>query len=372
MDKAHLPFIGDRGAPADPTIVARRRPILGSGERPRELARMAAVHSTYVRSAGELEPAIASERISEGIWRLDVPIDNVLAGAFPVEDLIRAPANTLLRETDSTVSHKGYRPEWTDVLYEPRLGAVDPPPRLRRLQGRRVEPAWVFGRDDRSVFRNPAWPWGLVGRIFSSNGTSGTGTLVGDRLVVTAGHVVPWHDKPGWMRFVPAYYDGVSLHGPGVESYITAARGYDTGRHVAGYDWAILRLLEPLGSWLGYFGYNGYSEDWEDRPYWSIIGYPGAVANAMRPSFQGHITINDLDSDDAGGAELESDTADISAGNSGGPLFGWWAGDPRVVGVVSGQEEYDLWITTVDRDNIMASGEGLTNLIAWGRKNWPT
>ena len=38
---------------------------------------------------------------------------------------------------------------------------------------------------------------------------------------------------------------------------------------------------------LGYFGYNGYDDDWEDDPYWSIIGYPGAVAGGQRPSFQG-------------------------------------------------------------------------------------
>jgi len=36
-----------------------------------------------------------------------------------------------------------------------------------------------------------------------------------------------------------------------------------------------------------------------------------------------------------GGEELESETADLTPGNSGGPMFGWWNGDPRLVGVVS-------------------------------------
>ena len=90
----------------------------------------------------------------------------------------------------------------------------------------------------------------LVGRSFNNRGFSGTGAFIGDRLVVTAGHMVPWGDSLWWIRFVPAYYDGASLHGAGVESYVSDARGCDTGS-VTGYDWAVLRLYEPLGSWLG-------------------------------------------------------------------------------------------------------------------------
>jgi hypothetical protein len=126
----------------------------------------------------------------------------------------------------------------------------------------------------------------LVGRIFNNRGESGTGALVGDRIVITAGHMVPWGDSPWWMRFVPAYYDGASLHGAGIESYVSDARGYNTSGSVTGYDWAVLRLYEPLGQWLGYFGYNGYSDNWNDGAYWSLIGYPGAIANAQRPSFR--------------------------------------------------------------------------------------
>lgn len=189
--------------------------------------------------------------------------------------------------------------------------------------------------------------------------------------MITAGHLVPWGDSPWWMRFVPAYYDGASLHGAGIESYVSDARGYDTGGDVAGYDWALLRLYEPLGQWLGYFGYNGYNDGWNDTPYWSLIGYPGAIANARRPSFQGGITVGDTDSDSNGGEELESDTADITPGDSGGPLFGWWSGDPRIVGVVSGEEEYSFLGITFDQDNIMAAGSGFTSLCAWGRSNWP-
>jgi hypothetical protein len=171
------------------------------------------------------------------------------------------------------------------------------------------------------------------------------------------------------MRFVPAYFDGSSLHGSGVESFVSDWRGFDPGDEVAGYDWALLRLYEPLGAWLGFFGANGYDDDWEDQPYWTVLGYPGAIAGGQRPSFQSGVSVFDDDSDSNGGQELET-RADMGPGNSGGPMFGWWGGDPRVLGVVSG-EEYDWAVGGGEWGNVVAGGSGFTNLISWGRTNWP-
>jgi hypothetical protein len=176
--------------------------------------------------------------------------------------------------------------------------------------------------------------------------------------------MVPWGDSPWWMRFVPAYFNGTSLHGAGVESYVSDARGYPNG-NVTGYDWAILRLYDPLGSSLGYFGYNSYSSDWNNLP-----GYSGDIDNAEEPAFQKGYTIDDTDGDSNGGEELETENCDLYFGNSGGPIFAWWNNgtDPRVVGVVSGQEIED---TPAIYDNVFAGGDGFVNLCAWGRSNWP-
>jgi V8-like Glu-specific endopeptidase len=368
-----LTFIGERNAPDSLEKVQARRPILGSGERPKELLELAARRSWYMDAPHGEKPTVSISRANVGerqMWRIDAPLDPHLGGAIPGISAERRPAAAFLEETDEKVSIASYRPEWADALYTPRRSLVVDPLPLRRFNGRRVRPLWVFGNDDRWQFRDASWPWGLVGRIFNNQGYSGTGALVGNRLVVTAGHMVPWSSSSWWMRFVPAYYDGSSLHGAGVESHVSHARGYDTGS-VAGYDWAILRLYEPLGTSLGYYGYNGYSDSWNDHPLWSIIGYPGAIANAQRPSFQGGITVGDTDGDSNGGEELESDTADITPGDSGGPMFAWWGGDPRIVGVVSGEEEYSFLGITFDQDNIMAAGSGFTGLISWGRSNWP-
>jgi hypothetical protein len=63
-----------------------------------------------------------------------------------------------------------------------------------------------------------------------------------------------------------------------VESYVSDARSFDVQGDQAGYDWALLRLYNPLGSWLGYFGYNGYS----DSP--GTINRTGASSAIRRPS----------------------------------------------------------------------------------------
>jgi V8-like Glu-specific endopeptidase len=235
-----------------------------------------------------------------------------------------------------------------------------------------VEPLWVYD-SHRFALEDASWPWGLDGRIFNNRGESGTGSLVGDRLVITAGHMVPWGDSPWWVRFVPAYFNGSSLYGAGVESFVSDAQGYNMNGNVTGYDLAILRLYDPLGTSLGYFGYNSYSSSWNNLSVWSNIGYPGDIDNAEEPAFQQGFTIDDTDGDSDGGEELETENCDLNHGNSGGPCFAWWNNgtDPRIVGVASGQEtEYQFPFSEID-DNVFASGDGLINLCAWGRTNWP-
>jgi V8-like Glu-specific endopeptidase len=368
-----LNFWGEQDRPQALADVFARRPLLGSGERPPELLDLAGRRSFYLPSYRGDQPSVAVERTAEddGLWRVDVPMNDRLLGARPGRSARREPAEGFLAAVDERVAFTSFRPDWTDALYVPRRVAPTEVPRLRRFDGRGVRPLFVFGNDDRWAFQDASWPWGLAGRVFNSSGYSGTGALVGDRLVVTAGHMVPWDDDPWWMLFVPAYFDGASLHGAGVQSYVSDARGYDVNGDVTGYDWAVLRLYQPLGSLLGYYGFNGYSSSWNNQPWWSIVGYPGAVANAQRPSFQGGITVNDTDSDSNGGEEIESQTADLTPGNSGGPMFGWWSGDPRIVGVVSGEEEDYSFPFSFDDENVMAGGSGFTNLVAWGRTNWP-
>jgi V8-like Glu-specific endopeptidase len=314
----------------------------------------------------------APNRGSEHRWRIDLTLCDQQHFTVPTRlNAVRMNREHFRNGIAPDISHRGYRPEWLDLFYlprtVPRLGRTKT---MQRLNGGSVSPLWTFGDYDPRLYRDSSYPWGCIGLIESSDtgrGT-GTGTLVGRNLVVTAGHLVPWGGgDQAWMKFTPAaYLSEGSLFGKTVTAYATDARGYDDNDSVAGYDWAILKLDEPLGDIAGYMGYNSYSSDWEDLNIWTIVGYP----QGQGPFWQGGISVNDDDDDSNDGQELETEDADTDSGHSGGPMFAMWGSDPRVVGVVSGQEtEYKPPFST-RKDNVIASGPGLFNLIAWGRSNW--
>src|SRR6476659_2731519 len=106
-----------------------------------------------------------------------------------------------------------HRPAWVDHVHHPKRtsaphwarGAVERP-------GYRGEVYYgVFGADDRQVYYPSGYPWQCVGRIFAWNDASaaswawsGSAVLVGPRVVLTAGHVVPWDASSWMMLFVPS------------------------------------------------------------------------------------------------------------------------------------------------------------------------
>jgi Trypsin len=369
-------FIGDRHAPTLLASVRTRRALLGTGKRPESLRALMSMRVLYAETDSNRKPRVDIESINgpgHHLWRIGVPVNERLRGARPGRTLERHPAAKLFREIKTAVSFTSHRPEWIDSMPTPRLILEKAARALQRFDGSRAEPLWVYD-NARHAFEDDSWPWGLVGRIFNNRGESGSGTLIGDRLVITAGHMVPWGDSPWWMRFVPAYFNGTSLFGAGVESYVSDARGYDINKVFIGYDYAILRLYDPLGSSLGYFGYNSYSDAWNNLPVWSNIGYPGDIDNAEEPALQQGFTIGADVTDGNGGDELETENCDLNHGNSGGPMFAWWNNgtDPRVVAVVSSQ------LTNAQQppfpspdDNVFAGGDAFANLCAWGRSNWP-
>lgn len=366
-----LRFTGERKRPLRPDEVARLRPQLGDMQQPAELQAMAHRQTVFVSADADGQPPVNVSQLDDAgrtdLWRVDVTLDQI--AARPGKTGNRRNPEEYLAELDPDVGFRSYRPSWVDALPTPRTlpsPVAQPMERLNRRRLVRPFQTTRFPPEERQIYQDASWPWGLVCKVFTSAGMMGSAALVGPRVAVTAGHMLP----PGgswWIRVVPAYFDGASLHGAGVESYVSDWNGYPQN-NVVGYDWAILRLYEPLGSWLGFFGTNGYDDDWEDEPYWTHAGYPGAI-HSERPSIQYGVSVFDDDSDSNGGQELET-RADMGPGNSGGPMFGWWGEDPRLIGIVSG-EEFDHAFPSGEWGNVVAGGSGLHNLISWGRTNWP-
>jgi V8-like Glu-specific endopeptidase len=169
---------------------------------------------------GEEKPKVKIERVKiEGkgsSWRVDLPIleqGQHVGHALMGQKATREKPEVFLRQTNPQIPFTSYRPPWIDATFAPKIVSRERFRSMRRINGRPVNPLYVFPPDDRWSFRDAAWPWGLVGKVFTSSGWTGSAALIGDRIIATAGHVVPWDDNPWWMRFVPAFYDGSSLHG---------------------------------------------------------------------------------------------------------------------------------------------------------------
>ncbi|MCK7497824.1 MAG: serine protease [Comamonadaceae bacterium] len=242
------------------------------------------------------------------------------------------------RGASSTPPH---RPQGLEYSYLPRLAPRRAPALLRSLRGGWIQPENVYGSDDRVVFWPSGYPWHCAGRLFvwtdpanPYSMSSGSAVLVGPRHVLTAGHLCPWASKVWQMVFVPGYFDGQPV--PKVDSYVSDYRGLNTG-NVSGRDMAILRLFDPLGDQLGWFGSKQYQSRWQDLSVWGLIGWPGAIGNAQRPTHSGPFAVLRSDAD-RNALELlhHGDTSD---GNSGGPLYSFWPdGFPYVVGTHSGTD----------------------------------
>lgn len=303
---------------------------------------------------------------------------------LPGESLVRMSAAEVARGLKRGKSRKAdvepYRPPWVDFRPHAKVGSASGP-LMHRLNGALIEPFYgVFGNDDRQVYYPSGYPWHCVGKVlvwddFSRPWPSwwGSGVLIGGRVVLTAGHVVPWASRNWAMQFIPAFYDGGSALGAGVSSWVSSCRGY-ADQAVSAWDMAVLRLHTPLGDRYGFFGTKDYDSDWEGGNYWTLAGYPGAVAGGNRPSRQMWWPVLDDDSD--GSAEEVEFEADATPGNSGGPVFGFWSGIPYAIATLSGGSRtiiplpFGLSITLEDT-NVGAGGGALNNLVRWARVNWP-
>lgn len=187
------------------------------------------------------------------------------------------------------------------------------------------------------------------------------------RHVLTVAHVCPWN-APNWgMMFFPGFYDGVSVAGSGAMSWTSdwrALANVTAQDSVRSSDLAVLRLYDPLGDALGYFGAKVYQPGWSPLT-WGLHGYPSAIANAMRPS--GHYGIGVIRTN-ADGERLElTHRGDSTGGNSGSPLWHFWGDDiAYAIGVQSAGR-----VSSTEDVNVAAGGLAMANMINFWRNAWP-
>jgi V8-like Glu-specific endopeptidase len=228
-----------------------------------------------------------------------------------------------------------------------------------------------------------AWPYTTIGRVFTGTNRdqrtwdwSGSGTLVGPNLLLTASHVAPWAASNAfwWMKFVANYADGNGVASSWVQTFRGVARYPDGSGGDTGHDVAICRLYSSIGQTVGWMG----SQSWHDlSTYENIsnslftIGYPGAYKNAEEPEWAYFPNLHDTDDDSQGAIELECDDF-TSPGWSGGPLYGPIDNQWKVVGVCSDSQSEYIFPASVEHDSVFAGGSWMVGLIQYGFANWPS
>ena len=238
----------------------------------------------------------------------------------------------------------------------------------------------VFGADDRKIFHDHHYPLSTVGRVQNAKGSC-TGTMVGRRLMLTAGHCVNWinDNQIGWLKFTPSYYNGEAPFGVAWATKILYWEKPDASDgltdHETAFDYVIAVLDRNMGDSTGYTGYRTYSPQWNNLKAWQNIGYPGPLTNAERPVISSGGAITSVQSEFSWSkfqtGYVLGNYIDTQKGHSGGPIWGWWTGEsyPRVVGDVSSGPKTPG--PTTDGDNEAGGGPALSALIGVARNQYP-
>ena len=204
-----------------------------------------------------------------------------------------------------------------------------------------VSPVNVIGNDDRVLISNTSdYPYTTMARITVTyqDGTSqsGSGAMIGSRLVATAGHVLIndnlSHAKSIIMEF-GLYGSSRVYKTSSFSSYIYYGdyKGYDPNT-----DYGFIVL--PDNSVSNVTGYMGVRTACD--PYQAIYaaGYPGG--NPYLFLCAGNVTsFTD---------ELLIINADFSAGQSGGPVYVMYQGVPYLMGNISGNSGEINYVRRLD------------------------
>lgn len=276
----------------------------------------------------------------------------------------RSPAVTRISKGDREERPElapAHRPAWVASVYKPRGAGRVLRPRLTH-RGIAVDPLTIWQPEDRRVYNDTSYPWGCVCRITSGLG-SGSGVLIGPCHVLTASHVVHWGG--------PSETIEVHRFGGTVQATARVTRRWaftklsEMGATTVDEDYAVLVTDQRLGDRFGWMGCRTYDSGWDDENLWWNIGYPDDFGGLV-PIFQRDKKL-DEDEWDYGSGRAMTTAADAMKGQSGGPMFGFWADGPYVVAVVSAEGV----IFASGLENWCSGGNDLTRLVNHARATDP-
>ncbi len=177
----------------------------------------------------------------------------------------------------------------------------------------------VFDQDDRSPITSTDFPWSAIGKLKSDHGSC-SGTLVGEDLVLTNRHCVRGDDKALYtnIRFYPNYIDG--------RANLMSEPNWIWWDET--YDWAVLRLRQPLGKSQGFLGtrHLNFSNAGVLSGTFHAAGYSGDFRGGETAGVHMNCKFTDYFS-----YGILKHSCDTTRGSSGGPIFGKWGNNVQIV-----------------------------------------
>jgi hypothetical protein len=146
-----LHFWGERQRPLQPSDLAKKDPILASGQSAFRIVQQASRRSLFISTANGKRPEVkVHQRDSAGdqrIFEIEIAHGAEQFGqinyTLPGKTAVRRPPEEILSEIDPNLDFRGKRPDFLHQLFQPRtIPRIQP--WLRRFNGRHVKPNLVY------------------------------------------------------------------------------------------------------------------------------------------------------------------------------------------------------------------------------------
>jgi len=261
------------------------QPVLAQGNTP-DPAPSGAVAVTASPAPHELLPGMLPPqdpraRLDPSLLQLPPATPPAISGEAPAGAMSSAEVGFDVNTGETDVRLGGAMRVQPDGILRSKAGAFAP-----AFPGEGMQAQKVQGADDR-VWTSNTWeyPWRTQCKLIitfpSGNQYVGSGTIVGYKYVLTAGHCTFDPAEGGWARsieVIPGLSGTYKPYGSFWASYMRSYTGW-TQHQDRQHDFALITLNQHIGSTTGWLGYAHYASIWGTTG--NLAGYPADLYGGM-------------------------------------------------------------------------------------------